>query len=342
MRDQTIYYTSKRRQGRRFSKKNGKRTTKNTTQHMRLMQLVVCLALFMTMVIGKGIFPDKLRQVHSNIVAMISSDTDFVQAFSDLGASLSEGGSLVEKIEDFCVEVFGAGEGIDIPTEQQTAPQMANFFSNESRFLTKYSDQKELSTHFLNQANTAIPLDLTEKKSTVTENTQTESAPKAVAAAGTVLLKTDYNGEQLPEHYTMDQLSLGALETETPVLGHINSVYGYRDHPINGKYQFHGGVDIGGQRGEAIKAFSSGVVEYVGKDDSYGLYLQIDHANGIKSFYAHCDSIDVSKGQQVAMGETIAHIGSTGAATGPHLHLELKFGKMHMNPIYYIDYLSDQ
>ena len=48
----------------------------------------------------------------------------------------------------------------------------------------------------------------------------------------------------------------------------------------------------------------------------------------------------VSKGQTVALGEKVAEVGSSGSATGPHLHLELKFGKMHLNPAYYVDFLE--
>ena len=131
------------------------------------------------------------------------------------------------------------------------------------------------------------------------------SPAHAVPAAGTVVLYSDYAGEPLPNNYTMDQLSLGELETVTPVMGHLNSEYGYRDHPINGVYQFHGGVDIGGQNGDPSSAFAAGTVEYIGKDDSYGLYLQIGHGNGVKSFYAHCSKILVSKGQTVALGEKV-------------------------------------
>ena len=89
-------------------------------------------------------------------------------------------------------------------------------------------------------------------------------------------------------------------------------------------------------------AFASGTVEYIGQNDSYGLYLQIDHGNGVKSFYAHCSKLLVQKGQPVKIGETVALVGSTGTATGPHLHLELKYQKMHVNPAYYVDFLNDQ
>lgn len=166
--------------------------------------------------------------------------------------------------------------------------------------------------------------------------------PASVPAAGTVILYSNYSGEPLPNNYTMDQISLGELDTALPVLGHLNSAYGYRDHPIDGRYQFHGGVDIGGQKGDPIASLAVGTVEYIGEDDSYGLYLQIDHGNGVKSFYAHCSTLEVSKGQQVAKGETIARVGSSGSATGPHLHLELKYGKMHLNPAYYVDFPEEK
>lgn len=78
-------------------------------------------------------------------------------------------------------------------------------------------------------------------------------------------------------------------------------------------------------------------MDYIGQDDSYGLYLQLDHGNGIKSFYAHCSKLCVSKGQLVAMGEKIAEVGSTGNATGPHLHLELKLDGMHLDPTQYVE-----
>ena len=88
-----------------------------------------------------------------------------------------------------------------------------------------------------------------------------------------------------------------------------------------------------------IAAFADGVVEYTGEDNSYGRYFKIDHGNGVKSFYAHCSQVLVQKGQTVALGETVGLVGSTGNVTGPHLHLELKYGKLHLNPAYYVEFL---
>ena len=200
-----------------------------------------------------------------------------------------------------------------------------------------------------------MPQDWLSGGETVSETPETAPEPQAqtqpeaaaaqpeetVPAVGTVLLSANYEGPALPNNYTMDKLSLGALETVNPILGHLNSVYGYRDHPVDGEYKFHNGVDIGGQMGDPIGAFAAGTVEYIGENDDHGLYLQIDHGNGVKSFYAHCSKLCVSQGQTVAAGETVALVGSTGVSTGPHLHLEIKCNGVHVDPAYYVTFLTD-
>ena len=70
----------------------------------------------------------------------------------------------------------------------------------------------------------------------------------------------------------------------------------------------------------------------------YGYYVMIDHGNGLSTLYGHNSRLLVQVGQTVEAGDIIALSGSTGRSTGPHLHLELKYGKTHVNPIYYIQY----
>ena len=107
---------------------------------------------------------------------------------------------------------------------------------------------------------------------------------------------------------------------------------------MDGEEKFHNGVDLAVNTGTQVKAFADGVVDYIGDDpDQYGLYLQISHANGVKSFYAHCSQLLVSQGQTVKAGDTVALSGDTGNTTGPHLHLELRFNGVRINPIYYIE-----
>ena len=312
-------------------------------EQIRLLQLAVCLALFLAVFLWKGVFPQKLEQARDNLLALITADLDIQGALADLGESLAGEGTVLSDLGEFCVEVFGPEQAqapaVDAAEPVLTAPPPAEaLFQDELRFLSRETDTAARINHYAELAR--YGLEAVPPEPEPVQEAAEPSEPEAIPAAGTVIAISDYSGDPLPNNYTMDRLSLGELETVTPVMGHLTSEYGYRDHPINGKYQFHGGVDIGGQVGDPIGAFAAGTVEYIGKDDSYGLYLQVDHGNGVKSFYAHCSKIVVSKGQTVALGEKVAEIGSSGTATGPHLHLELKFNKMHLNPVYYVDFLE--
>lgn len=309
-------------------------------ERVRLGQLVVCLALFLAIFWGKGLFPQRLVQLRDDVLALISTDFDFRSALSELGSSLSEGDTVLSDFGKFCVEVFGGGAQEENRAEPAafTPPRPEGVLASELQFLSQNSGKAVYTAHYADFSRFGL---------TVPELPEEEEAPPEVAepveepvipAAGTVIAVSDYDGQELPENYTMDQLSLGELETMTPVMGRLTSDYGYRDHPVVEKNLFHGGVDIGGQVGDPVAAFAAGTVEYTGKNDSYGLYLQVDHGNGVKSFYAHCSKVVVTKGQTVAMGEKLAEIGSTGISTGPHLHLEIKYNKLHLNPAYYVEF----
>lgn len=341
-----MYQLSGQRAVRRSAASRGRRhgTNRRSSSDMqareRLIQLAVCLTLFLAVFLGKAVFPERLVQVRDRLSSVISSDLDIQGALSRLGGSLSQGDTVLADLGEFCVEVFGNSPRQEAQQTSFQPPQPASVLTAELRFLSQSPDQTARATHYTKLDRLGLTLSGPQQAQDEAQPAAEEEAPPAVPAAGTVVMKADYTGQPLPENYTMDQISLGELETVTPVLGHLNSVYGYRDHPIDGRYQFHGGVDIGGQIGDPIAAFAAGTVEYVGKDDSYGLYFQLDHGNGVRSFYAHCSEVLVSKGQSVAMGETVAKVGASGSATGPHLHLELKYNKLHLDPIYYVEVLE--
>ena len=347
----------------RSSRSGNRRGTEDSRGQGLFLQLAVCLVLFLVVFIGKGVFPSGIMQVRDDILNLLGQNTDFREAFSELGESLRGEDGLLQQLEDFCVEVFGSGEPISEPetgsgsagpvSEPATVtwdPEKSQL-KQELSFLLSAPDAREAGEHFRKgflfpekkAAPEPVPAEPGPNPQELAAQAMADAQPEPEAvAAGTVLEYSDYSGDPLPANYTMDKVSLGDLETMTPVLGRINSDYGYRDHPINGRYQFHGGLDIGGQAGDPIHAFADGTVEYIGEDDSYGKYLQIDHGNGVKSFYAHCSKILVQKGQTVQIGDTVAEVGMTGSATGPHLHLELKYGKTHLNPIYYVEYLNNR
>lgn len=118
-----------------------------------------------------------------------------------------------------------------------------------------------------------------------------------------------------------------------PVVGKINSPFGWRRHPVTRRRDFHTGVDIKSPRGRAIKASKAGRVEYSGWMGGYGRVVVIRHGDGYSTLYAHCNSISVRKGQSVSQGQTIASVGTSGRTTGPHLHFEIRNGKSPVNPL---------
>lgn len=134
-----------------------------------------------------------------------------------------------------------------------------------------------------------------------------------------------------PDKATYSKLSL-TFKYVVPLRGEITSPFGYRDHPVDGEAKFHFGVDIGGSEGSPIYAFAKGTVDSVGYDSVDGNYIWIQHAGGIKTFYGHCSKIYVKKGASVKAGKKIAAVGSTGNATGPHLHFQIMKNGIAYNP----------
>jgi len=121
-------------------------------------------------------------------------------------------------------------------------------------------------------------------------------------------------------------------------LPNLTSLYGYRIHPINGVKQFHWGIDIGLPTGTPILAGLTGKVVAVGYDaGGYGNFVVIEDENGIQARYAHCHQILVSQNQPVKRGDAIASVGSTGASTGPHLHMEISVDGQRINPIFFVE-----
>ena len=108
-----------------------------------------------------------------------------------------------------------------------------------------------------------------------------------------------------------------------------------RRHPVTGVLRPHLGTDFRAPWGAVVRAAADGTVEFAGVGTGYGNYIRIAHGPGIQTLYAHLSSIDshVKKGAKVKYGEVIGRVGQTGLATGPHLHYELKFGNVQINPM---------
>jgi len=114
------------------------------------------------------------------------------------------------------------------------------------------------------------------------------------------------------------------------------SSYGWRIDPFNGMLAMHEGVDFPVDIGTPVFAAAGGVVIYSGTHPQYGFLVEIDHGNDFTTRYAHCSRVLVREGEVVQRGSKIAESGSTGRATGPHLHFEVRYRTVAQNPIRFL------
>jgi murein DD-endopeptidase MepM/ murein hydrolase activator NlpD len=123
---------------------------------------------------------------------------------------------------------------------------------------------------------------------------------------------------------------LAAIPSIDPVTGaQVVGCFCFRSYP---DAEFHEGVDLDANYGDPVRAAAAGVVADAGWDGGYGLKIDIDHGNGYHTWYAHLSKIGVTVGEHVYKGETIAAVGATGYATGPHLHYQVMFDGRPIDP----------
>jgi len=143
--------------------------------------------------------------------------------------------------------------------------------------------------------------------------------------------------------YKISELSTGKNDNPEstgsfsyPVRAPITSPFGPRRHPIFGVRSMHSGIDLAAPYGTPIKASEGGVVIYSGWYGGYGKVVILDHAKGFSTLYAHLSSTKVTVGARVKQGEVVGFEGSTGYATGPHLHFEVREQGKPKNPVIYL------
>ena len=285
--------------------------------------------LFLVVFIGKGVFPDRLSAMRDKMLETIRADTDFKAAFASLGRSISAGEPVLDTLGDLWVDVFGGGT----VTVSFTEPlEHAPSYRAEQAF---FADPDNIGVVF-HLAGVEPPV---EQTAPPPEEAPAEPAPAPAPPepAQPTVVQMPYDGPALPDNTTMDKYALGLAQTATPALGWVSSAFGWREHPVDGGEKFHNGVDLAVNDGTEVKAFADGVVDYIGESPIYGQYLQLRHAGGVTTFYAHCSRLCVQQGQTVTVGEKVAESGETGNATGPHLHFEIKLNGVRLNPLYYIE-----
>jgi murein DD-endopeptidase MepM/ murein hydrolase activator NlpD len=138
---------------------------------------------------------------------------------------------------------------------------------------------------------------------------------------------------QIKNLQNKNRSALGSGRLIWPINGKITSYFGWRVHPILHKKKYHSGLDIAADTGTPIAAADAGAVIYSGRNGGYGNMIALDHGNGISTVYGHCSALLVTIGQNVAKGEIIGKVGSTGFSTGPHLHFEVRKEGVPVDPL---------
>ncbi len=143
------------------------------------------------------------------------------------------------------------------------------------------------------------------------------------------------DSEGFTDFYDSEGHSLRKALLKTPIDGaRISSGFGMRKHPILGYSKMHKGIDFAAPTGTPIYAAGNGTIVKIGRNGGYGNYIQIKHANGYATAYAHLSKFakGLKSGSRVKQGDVIAYVGSTGRATGPHLHYEVLVAGAQVNP----------
>jgi len=145
---------------------------------------------------------------------------------------------------------------------------------------------------------------------------------------------TDTKGTS--NYYSDDGKSMRKAFLRSPVdFSRISSRFGKRHHPTLNKIKKHNGVDYAASRGTPIKAAGDGKIIWRGRKGGYGKTVIIQHGSRYSTLYGHLNNYNrkARSGSRVKQGQVIGYVGSTGRATGPHLHYEFRVNGVHRNPL---------
>jgi murein DD-endopeptidase MepM/ murein hydrolase activator NlpD len=116
-------------------------------------------------------------------------------------------------------------------------------------------------------------------------------------------------------------------------LTHLHATYGERFHPLLGYVRDHKGLDFTADIGTPVYATGDGIIKSAYFSGSFGNVIFLDHDYGYETRYAHLSGFKAKRGQKVKRGDIIGFVGDTGLSRGPHLHYEVLFNGLHINPI---------
>jgi murein DD-endopeptidase MepM/ murein hydrolase activator NlpD len=184
------------------------------------------------------------------------------------------------------------------------------------------------------------------QSSTVPQNVQPQKAQEpqaeidlgnAVIPPAPIIVKRSTNAILIPADgaATASKSGSDSKYEERPTVSSsvsVGSVFGYRRDPFTRRAKFHSGVDLKARWGDPVGASQAGIVQFAGWYHGYGNMIIVAHGGGVTTHYAHLSSFDVEAGAHVERGTIIGRAGSTGRATSPHLHYEVRLDGNPLNP----------
>lgn len=241
---------------------------------------------------------------------LLSGDADTV---SD---SSSESEELISMIRDVFPQAVGLAE--------IEARQLA-FVEG----LTRYADRRAARAE---QAMRTLGID---PRAVVSTNAEAMGGPLETLfseADGSIDPRFERLGLSLARMSALER-GLEAIPQVMPAdINSISSGFGYRRDPFTGGGAMHSGLDFSAPHGAPIHAAAAGTVTFSGWKSGYGKVVEISHASGMITRYAHMSRFNTRVGAEVAAGQVIGAIGSTGRSTGPHLHFEVRIDGRAVNP----------
>jgi murein DD-endopeptidase MepM/ murein hydrolase activator NlpD len=134
-------------------------------------------------------------------------------------------------------------------------------------------------------------------------------------------------------YYRPNGDSLRRAYLSSPVeFSRVSSGFAMRMHPILNSWRQHNGIDYAAPTGTTVRSVGDGTVEFAGTQSGYGNIVIVNHRNNQQTAYAHLSRVDVKVGQSVSQGQNVGAVGSTGWATGPHLHFEFRVNGEYQDP----------
>jgi murein DD-endopeptidase MepM/ murein hydrolase activator NlpD len=248
------------------------------------------------------------------------------------------------------LQSINASQGEEIIDLKDKLVYSAEYFNDKLEEVNELQSQVTTLVVALNQSthsNIDIPVsrsfDRNNEVFNPLDTTEEDNIYKDLIAEEDDDALSQYMNEQIQEFSKLvedveNQLSyLECRPDLPPTNGQITSYFGYRVHPITKARSMHDGLDFGSDKGSPIKAAGSGIVTFSGTNGGYGKTIVVSHGYGYKTVYAHNNSNLVQVGDKVEKGQKIAEVGNTGRSTGPHLHFEVHYNGVQINPLNILD-----